>query len=467
MSTPGIGLSASAAAIALAAAIPFALLALLAFTRPSSTTIATKLAYTEQGHLSYGARPPAGPAYPAEGLRTGDPIFTHVVGSVGLHYSYRFTSAARSDISGRAWLSALLASTSGWKTTIPLGAPAPFRGGRATAAARLDVSSLLALVSRVQSVTGVRGSYTMTILPHVEFAGTIDGTPLHGTFAPATKFSLDELEIRPMSATGAAPESSDLAPLFAKSATGTATVHRSRASRLSLGAIGMPTSLARAISLGGLALVACALGAAAVFVRPRRRDGETAEILSRYGSVIVPVERVWQLPGVAVIDVADIDALVRIAAHYERSILHERTEYGDAFWVSDESGQFRYAVWEQAEEWVYREATGAWEQEDWARPGRAHAGTAGFAPQTPVFGSDPAGPWEQAADGPPEEHGWAGDEQPVLLDQPGWTPDLDPAASPPAPATGPEAGAIDHIPNGMSSETLRYGAISAAATPNG
>jgi hypothetical protein len=60
--------------------------------------------------------------------------------------------------------------------------------------------------------------------------------------------------------------------------------------------------------------------------------------------MIVQVDRVWQLPGVPVIDVADMDALARIAEHYDRSILHETTDEGDAFWVTDESGQFRYAV---------------------------------------------------------------------------------------------------------------------------
>ena len=30
--------------------------------------------------------------------------------------------------------------------------------------------------------------------------------------------------------------------------------------------------------------------------------------------------------------------------HYDRSILHERTDYGEAFWVTDESGQFRYWI---------------------------------------------------------------------------------------------------------------------------
>src|SRR5262249_56029415 len=78
-------------------------------------------------------------------------------------------------------------------------------------------------------------------------------------------------------------------------------------------------------------------------VRAGRRDPAEA-VIARYGGLIVPVERVWQQPGAAVVDVADMDALVRVAAYYERSILHERTEYGDAFWVNDESGQFRYAI---------------------------------------------------------------------------------------------------------------------------
>jgi hypothetical protein len=45
-----------------------------------------------------------------------------------------------------------------------------------------------------------------------------------------------------------------------------------------------------------------------------------------------------------VIDVADMDALARIAEHYERSILHEASPEGESFWVTDESGQFRYAL---------------------------------------------------------------------------------------------------------------------------
>jgi len=58
---------------------------------------------------------------------------------------------------------------------------------------------------------------------------------------------------------------------------------------------------------------------------------------------------------VAVIDVADIEALVRIADHYDRSILHELTDYGEAFWVTDESGQFRFWIGAGREEAVYEQ----------------------------------------------------------------------------------------------------------------
>jgi hypothetical protein len=63
-----------------------------------------------------------------------------------------------------------------------------------------------------------------------------------------------------------------------------------------------------------------------------------------------------QQPGIPVIDVPDIGSLAQLAEHYDRSILHEVSREGEAFWVIDESGQFRYAlgapeaVWEHARE---------------------------------------------------------------------------------------------------------------------
>ena len=112
---------------------------------------------------------------------------------------------------------------------------------------------------------------------------------------------------------------------------------------LSFGVVRMSVQTARAIALAGIAILGALLLAMAALVQPRLRD-ELETIRARYGRLLVPVERVWPLPGVAVIDVADMDALARIAEHYDRSILHETTAEGDAFWVTDESGQFRYVL---------------------------------------------------------------------------------------------------------------------------
>ena len=110
---------------------------------------------------------------------------------------------------------------------------------------------------------------------------------------------------------------------------------------------------ARLIALGGIALILSALFAALALLRPRARPrDESTAILARYRQSIVPVARVWQLPGVGVIDVPEMEALVRIAEHYDRSILCESTEEGESYWVTDESGQFRYAAtaWARAED---------------------------------------------------------------------------------------------------------------------
>ena len=82
-------------AFGLAAILPFVALALLAFTRPTAANVTTSAAYVQRGTLSYSARTPPGPAYPDGRLRTGDPLFTHVVRTVDFAFSYRFVSPAR------------------------------------------------------------------------------------------------------------------------------------------------------------------------------------------------------------------------------------------------------------------------------------------------------------------------------------------------------------------------------------
>jgi signal peptidase I len=348
--------------IGLLALLPFLVLALLAFTRPLTTSRVVNIPYKQSGKLSYSADQAPGPAYPAGRASTGEPLFTNVLPAVGVRFDYRFESASKHTVAGKASLSAKITSTSGWHTTLALGAPTYFRGDHALVTGTLDLGSLVALMQSVETTTKVRGTYAFTITPHVNADGRVGQTPLKATFAPEIKFSVVEGEIKPegtaespgaIGSAGKASSSSSgssASNQFAPSSSGSVTGSQQEPTALPLGIVRPSDATMRAVALGAIAIILGVLLATLALLRanaarfaPRQRD-EGASILARYRHLIVPVARVWPLPGVPVIDVSDIDALVRIAEHYERSILYEAPPEGESFWVTDESGQFRYTV---------------------------------------------------------------------------------------------------------------------------
>jgi hypothetical protein len=331
--------------IGLIAVLPFAVLALLSFSRPPSARRPSETSYKQSGRLSYSASSTPGPTYANNVAVTGDPLFTRVVNKVNVRFEYQLSASAKESLAGTASLSANVASTSGWHTTLALGSSTHFRGNHATVTATLDLHSLFDLLDRVQTTTGMSTGYTLTLVPHVSTHGTIDSQPLHASFAPPVPFTVTALEVQPVVAGSsvAANATKPSTSPFTPSAAGTVKGTDYKPLYLSL-AFARPTvATTRRIALGGIALVVLALLAILALPRPRRKS-ESTTIRSRYGRMIVQVDRVWQLPGVPVIDVADMDALARIAGHYDRSILHEIGAEGEAFWVTDESGQFRYAV---------------------------------------------------------------------------------------------------------------------------
>ncbi len=341
-------------AIGLLLLLPFLVLALIAFTGSPTAQRPYTVPYKQSGALSYAAEVPRGPTYPEGKVVTGDPLFTHVVKAVEFTFGYRLHAAGRRSLGGTIALDATVVSTNGWQTTLELAPPTRFHGSRAQVAGTLNLASLLALIHSVQTTTKTSGSYTLTIVPHVSASGSVDALPIHTKFAPKVAFSLSELEAQPVgSGSSAASPTSEqpAASPFTPSASGTATGTHSAPATLALGIATLSVTTARTVALVAiasivafvLAILACLRPLQALLTSSRPRD-EAAAIRAKFGRFIVPVERVWQLPGVPVIDVADIGALAQIAEHYDRSILQETSEEGVAFWVTDESGQFRYAL---------------------------------------------------------------------------------------------------------------------------
>lgn len=334
-------------ALGLIALLPFVMLAILAFTRPSTKLHTVPVAYKQSGRFSYSADATPGPAYPGNVAVTGDPLFTSVLHEVNLRFGYAFASAAKHSLSGKASLSATLTSTSGWNTTFPLGSTTYFRGDHGGVSATLNLASLHALIQSVEKTTKVTGSYTLTIIPHVSVTGNVEHLPLSATFSPLLEFSVSELEVKPTLAGSAISTTTgpSKASVFTPSASGSVPSKGYQPLFLSFKVARLSVATARAVALIGIAIVIAGLIAMLAFLRTRKEPSdEASSIRARYGHMIVPVGHVTQPAGTSVIDVADMEALVRIAEHYDRSILHEATGGGEAFWVTDESGQFRYAV---------------------------------------------------------------------------------------------------------------------------
>jgi signal peptidase I len=342
--------------------LPFVVLALLAFTRAPSTRRAIQIPYTQSGSLSYSADMAPNPAYPDGVARTGEPLFTQLVNEVNLRFDYTFATKARHSLAGKGSFLLLVTANDGWHRTLALGSPTYFHGDHATITSTLSLSWLFALTRSIETATRVDGSYEFAVVPRVVTSGNLENVPLRASFSPAIQFSIDSDEInlqdggsgkaesKLLSSGGTSSAAAALAPELTPSASGSVAGDQSRPGTLALGPWHVSVSAARKLALCAIGIILAALLAMLALLRPilaltapRRRDG-SARILARYGGMIIPVARVTPLRGVPVIDVADMDALARIAEHYDRSILHEKTDRGETFWVADESGQFRYTL---------------------------------------------------------------------------------------------------------------------------
>jgi len=327
--------------------LPFAALAIVSFGRPTTGPVPVDVSYRQSGSYSYAAKAVAGTAYPDGHVMTGQPLFLRLIDDVRVGFEYRFGSAEAHAVRGTASLAAKVSSSTGWTRTLPLERATRFTGDRVVLHGTLQLRSLPPLLQQLESATDVHGSYTLALVPHIRVHGTAGGLPLRTAFSTPLSFSLDPLELQPSVDT---PPTSAATPTptnpFAPSASGSLTGSRPGELTISAGGVGLRVSLARRISLLGLTAAAlCALlGLPAGVGRLRRRDSEAERIKSRYARFLVPVSHLEEASEQRVVEVADMDALVKIAERYERMILHEKERGEDAFSVSDDGVVYRYIV---------------------------------------------------------------------------------------------------------------------------
>ncbi|MGZ8783669.1 MAG: signal peptidase I, partial [Gaiellaceae bacterium] len=317
-----------------AAAVACVGLAVVSFGRPLTGTEALEAAYTHQGRFEYEARVPRSAAYPDGLVETGEPVFLRLVSRLRVSFDYRLESGLPVDTSGRIALDARLSDGRGWERVLPLVAERGFSGGT-TITGVLDLDRIERMLEEVRSLTGSgQTAFSVAVLPRVQVVGRVGADPVDSTFAPALSFDLGDLRLQP------GTEGEGVGP-FAPRESGSGT--RIAPARVALGALSLSVASARKLSLVGIAGLLLLAGLALAARRGRQGGDEHERIRTRHGHLILPVASRSGDWG-QVIELADVEALVRLAEHLGKLILHVTDGPDRSYVVEDGTTAYRYRV---------------------------------------------------------------------------------------------------------------------------
>ena len=307
-----------AAAVAAVAATLGVVLGVMAWGRPTTTTVPVPDQTTRTMAFSYHADVPASPAYDGTRVDAPSPVFRKLADVVQLSYTYRGEA-------GTATVSAELSTASGWRSTVSLQPPVDVGGRGSTGRLRLDLDALESRAHAAAEVIGIPADKVdLAVVVTVE-------TTSGDSFAPRLAFTLTPLQLT--LADGApALEMTDTVPTERSART---------ANTLGVGAAQLSVAWLRILSL---AMVAVALFCLAGTARRRTAGDDARAIRRRYAALMLEVEPLSSPAGRPLVDVADFAALGRLAERYGLLVMHWYRSGVETFVVHDDGITYRYRV---------------------------------------------------------------------------------------------------------------------------
>jgi hypothetical protein len=300
------------------------LLAILAFTRPTTTTggpgTAAGASSPAQMTFSYSSAVTPSAAYQGDVARSPKPIFRSVANIVDVQYSYEGPS-------GNVSLAANLTAPSGWTWSVPLKDSAAIAPGSNTGTVSLDLNSLGALANDGQQAAGVKVDTT-------QVAVTAAVTTPTGIYSPSL-----ELTLSPTTLALANGEES----LIDTESPGTAAAGEATANTVSIFGLELNVGTARFVAV--FLLVVGGLGIALLYRTMPKPDplDEGQESRVKYRDLVLEVDPMPS-PSGTVVDVPSIAYLAKLAKQYSLLILTGTDERGDVFVVQDEFLAYQYRV---------------------------------------------------------------------------------------------------------------------------
>jgi signal peptidase I len=321
-------------AAGLAGLVAFALLAVVAHSRPATRAQTLPDAYAHVGTFSYGTAVEPSDVYPDGRVDAGEAAFVSLVPALDVELAYRLRADDPSRVRGTITLGAVLSDGAGWRREIPLAEPIGFVGTSARVAGRLDVESLSAILEEMKALTGSGTStFSLRIAGDVAVRGSVDGEPIAGSFSPTLPLLLDAVSLR--------PDTTDEPSLTVRRAGALTT---EVPASLALGGLRISVDDARTVSVLGLVLAALAAAVGAAAVWRGRTGGTPSQVASLFGDRLITISRPPTGEAARVTELGDAESLSRLAEHHDRIVLHWREGRDHVYEVDDRGTVFRYRL---------------------------------------------------------------------------------------------------------------------------
>lgn len=313
------------------------------FALPEERQRSRETKHASSGSFSYTGNAERSPVYPDGSVRTGDPIFMNLVDELDVAFDYSFAARAEHEVVGTAELRAELSDGSGWHRTLGRLDTAVVEDDQAALTGTVDLVTLRRLIARVQALTGVAlPSYTLTLEPKVQIAGTVAGQAIDEAFTPQLRFQVDHLKMSVPEAPAPGTGEQTIDPLR-PSQPGAVEVAYTERNTVGAGPLRVPVESARMV-LAAVALICLLLLVSSLL---RGRDVEEPVAIQRtYGAWMVDVASTRATAERKAIEMRSMEGLAQLADRYNRAILHDVHEGIHSYVVEEEGIAYWYQAFE-------------------------------------------------------------------------------------------------------------------------
>lgn len=319
------------------AALASLLITLFAFIRPTSRTVPLDIHFQHTGQFSYTANGSES-IYEKGLIQTGDPIFSQLVTTLPITFTYQLESEHGGDTRGTTQLAVELSDRNGWRRRFDLQEQQSFTGRTATASGVIDIGRIHQLIERFQQQTDTaQQEYKLNILAAVQIEGGVGGQALRDEFRPQLELRLADRLLQPVQNPAAAD-------VFRPLKQGLLQGTRVEPSTFTLLNLRFDVAAARRWGLIGLALSLMSGAALALPTIRTMRTDASATIRFRYGSLLIAVQPEHIVPNGQLVDVISIDDLAKIAERVGGVIMHAPAATTQAYLVHAGPLTYRYRV---------------------------------------------------------------------------------------------------------------------------